>query len=170
MLGEGLASTVACPQCGGTIEARGAAEAKCSHCGHIFVPGEDTWEFPAKSHAATETTVAKDVSDFMERAPWKVPSEAHAVSYTCPACGARLVADEAAITARCPYCSNNLVVSGPVSATELPGYVVPFSVDEQKAKKAIQEHLKKLSYAPKGLFEKIDRLYPIYSFRAECHA
>ena len=65
--------------------------------------------------AASEEAAAAEGTDQKwetETGEWTAEEAAHMRAYSCPSCGASLIADENTAVTVCPYCSNPTVVAG----------------------------------------------------------
>lgn len=83
--------------------------------------------------------------------------------YICPNCGAKVDAEKNSATGFCGYCKSPVILSGRISGTDKPTYIVPFQIDKEEAFKAIKEYLNQFSYAPKA-FKKKSNLAKISSY------
>ena len=98
------ASTYQCPNCNGVLHFDPeSGHLICDFCGGSFEQGEFEKDIPVSAEAVERQDVAhvKTVDEFLERAPWATlaDGQAGAVAYSCSACGAHVVADQAAVTA-----------------------------------------------------------------------
>lgn len=72
---------------------------------------------------------------------------------TCPNCGASTAYDEAVHAAECPFCATPVVTDTGTHRQIKPKALLPFSLDEEAARRAMTAWLGKLWFAPNGLRE-----------------
>ena len=119
------AQTYQCPNCQGVLAFDASiGKLKCDYCGSVFDEGEleksiPIGDAPVEAH---ETERARTVEDFLERAPWTVTADGsvNAVVYSCPSCAAEVAADQSTVATSCPYCGNNMLVSGTATSENIP--------------------------------------------------
>jgi hypothetical protein len=91
---------------------------------------------------------------------------------SCASCGARIVVDPLARTARCPYCDSPSVVDRPATADRPdPVFAIGFAVDRDRARDLVRSFLRRRKLAPFGLEraapEKVEGVYvPAYLYSA----
>lgn len=176
------AQTYQCPNCNGVMSWDATiGKLRCFHCGHVFEEGEakkTTIPIGTTPVEKQETTHAKTVEDFLERAPWEVTSDGsvNAVSYSCPSCAAEIVADQSVVSTMCPYCGNNMLVSGTATAENIPQWVLPFSVTKEQAEERMREHFQHKWYLSRAFDAQLAHLqgmyipYHLYDMRVWGHA
>lgn len=81
-------------------------------------------------------------------------AEKDAVLYTCPSCGAQIVTDETTSATFCYYCHNPVVLSGRLTGTYKPDYVIPFQIDRKKAEELFAQWIGKKKYVPEAFYNK----------------
>ena len=72
--------------------------------------------------------------------------------YTCPSCGAEIVTDETTAATRCFYCKNPVVLQGRLEGNYEPQKILPFAIDEAKAKAMFTDWIKKKRYVPSDFY------------------
>ena len=77
--------------------------------------------------------------------------------YKCPNCNASLEFDSASQKMKCPYCGNNVVLSGRLSGVLKPDYVIPFKFDKKAAKDKLKQYVESKKFAP-NTFKSENRL------------
>lgn len=166
------AVTYQCPNCNGLLayDAQTGMLA-CAHCGISFSEGEVERAIPLGG-AGDEGTDADarqiehvtTVKGFLEHAPWEADGAnvANAVGYSCPSCGANVIADRSAVTATCPYCGNNMLVSGIATAETIPQKVIPFSVTHDEAVMRMHEHFRHKWYLSRKFSAELEHLQGVY--------
>ena len=161
------ASTYQCPNCNGVLHFDPeSGHLICDFCGGSFEQGEFEKDIPVSAEAVERQDVAhvKTVDEFLERAPWATlaDGQAGAVAYSCSACGAHVVADQAAVTAACPYCGNNMLVSGIANAGNVPQKVLPFAVTREQAEARMREHFEHKWYLSRKFDASLEHMQGVY--------
>lgn len=174
-----------CPNCGGGLKFDPASQKfKCEYCLSVFTEeemrkiGEE-----ARARAGAEPPAADQEPGAGPTGPWAAvtdgwpgqsgseesgadgrPGQSGAVVYTCPNCGAEIVADPTTAATFCYYCHNPVVLSGRLSGEFLPDYVIPFSMDKKEATRRFLDWVGKKKFIPKDFFseEQIEKLSGIY--------
>lgn len=161
------AKTYQCPNCGGvmTFDAE-TGHLVCEFCDHVFEQGEAEVNLPVSDKAVErqETTHAQTVEDFLERAPWEVTADGTvgAVVYSCPSCAAEVAADQSVVSTSCPYCGNNMLVSGMATKDNIPQYVLPFSVTKDQAKQRMKQHFEHKWYLSRAFDAQLAHMQGVY--------
>ena len=162
------AATYQCPNCNGILayDAQ-AGKLTCAHCGASFSEGEVERAIPLDAKAKTaarETEHVTSVESFLEHAPWEAAgaNAANAIGYSCPSCGAEVIADQSAVTAACPYCGNNMLVSGIATTANVPQKVLPFSLTHDEAVACMYEHFKHKWYLSRKFKAQLEHLQGVY--------
>ncbi len=175
------ARTYQCPNCGGVMEFDPiTGRVRCSFCESEFDEGEVAAEIPLGDvpSAQGETSHAKTVEDFLERAPWEVTADGtvNAVVYSCPSCAAEVAADQSVVSTTCPYCGNNMLVSGTASKENVPQWVLPFSVSKEQAEQRMRQHFEHKWYLSRAFDASLEHMqgmyipYHLYNLRVWGHA
>lgn len=83
---------------------------------------------------------------------------------SCPSCGAEIITEETTAASFCYYCHNPVVFTGKLSGEYRPDYVVPFSVDREKAGEIFRSWIRKKKFVPKSFFseEQIEKFTGVY--------
>ena len=161
------AETYQCPNCNGVLAYDiGRGRFACSHCGATFLEDDVTRSIPMGDAASDdrETEHVTTVEEFLNHAPWEASGANAAMSnvYSCPACGAHVVADRSAVTASCPYCGNNMLVSGIASAGNVPDKVLPFSVTHDEAMEHMRNHFTHKWYLSRRFRANLEHIQGVY--------
>ncbi|MBQ9004541.1 MAG: hypothetical protein IJ087_22105 [Eggerthellaceae bacterium] len=160
------ATTYQCPNCNGVLSYNAqAGKLECSFCGGSFSESEVERAIPLGSGAAADQMEhVKTVEEFLEHAPWETTgaNAENAIGYSCPACGASVVADRSAVTAGCPFCGNNMLVSGIATAENLPQKVIPFSLTRDEAIARMREHFNHKWYLSRRFSAQVEHLQGVY--------
>ncbi len=167
-----------CPACTGPLHFAGdTGRLECDFCGSAFAVEEIESLYREKEQAAAEAMAneaaaeAESDSDF-PGSDWGEDGEGMK-AYNCPSCGAELICDETTAATSCPYCGNPSIVPGQFSGVLKPDYVVPFTVERERAVEALKAHYKGKFLLPKTFtdqnqIEKIQGVYvPFWLFDAE---
>lgn len=173
-----------CPACGGTLEFDGKTQKlKCIYCGTEVDPEEFESQHgsgvsagfdngvngdAAQSDSGTPSFGGTDESgtqwQSMSQDGWS-PSEVEGMKvYSCQSCGAQIVAEESTGATQCPYCGNNVVMTGAFAGDLKPDFIIPFQKDKKAAKEAYMQHLEGKSFLP-GIFRNenhIDEIKGVY--------
>ncbi len=107
---------------------------------------------------------------------WSQEEEASLQTFVCQSCGGEITTEATTAATHCPYCDNPVVVAERVSGQLRPDLVVPFQLDKEAAKAALQAHLRKKPLLPKDFqsshyLEKIQGVYvPFWLFDTQVDA
>lgn len=161
------AQTYQCPNCQGVLAFDASiGKLKCDYCGSVFDEGEleksiPIGDAPVEAH---ETERARTVEDFLERAPWTVTADGsvNAVVYSCPSCAAEVAADQSTVATTCPYCGNNMLVSGTATSENIPQYVLPFSVTKDQAEERMKAHFEHKWYLSREFDAQLEHMQGVY--------
>ncbi len=130
-----------CVNCGAELNyAPGTTELKCDYCGHSeeILPTDDGFE---------ELELKKYLVE--------MGSLSHSEQITmlhCKNCGANQHIEEYYKSLHCVYCTMPLIIEDAYKEDWiLPGAVLPFQIDQQKAHAIFQKWVKKLWWAPNNL-------------------
>lgn len=157
-----------CPSCGADLRYDPAGgKLKCAHCGYEAAIGDGgPW-----GHAAAIRE--RDFRAALDAAPGAVEYEETRV-LACPSCGAQVEVDESIHAQACPFCATPVVAGTGTSRHIRPHAVLPFTLDEATARKAMGDWLGRLWFAPSGLQEfarrgrRMDGIYtPYWTFDAD---
>ena len=163
------ASTYQCPHCAGALSFNAESGLlECAHCGTAFA--EDEMQRPLPVDAMAEVLEAKHVKtvgQFLDNAPWEVANEGTAaaktaVRYSCPSCGAGIIADQSTVATSCPYCGNNLLVAGIATADNIPGWIIPFSITREQAEAAMRSHFEHKWYLSQAFSAQVEHMQAVY--------
>ncbi|WP_172296846.1 TFIIB-type zinc finger domain-containing protein [Pseudoruegeria sp. HB172150] len=133
-----------CDQCGADLRFA-PAEGKliCDHCGN-----EVLLEQGERVQAIREL----DFKAALDAALPEAEIEETRV-LQCPNCGAQVEFDETVHAKECPFCATPVVTGTGVNRHIKPRALLPFSLDERTARKAMTDWLGRLWFAPNGLQE-----------------
>ncbi len=125
---------------------------KCPCCGAglAFDPekGKFACEFCLSEFDETELEAAGAGEAAAAEAAADADYCAHMNLYTCPSCGAEVVADETTAADFCYYCHNPVVLAGRLSGQMKPHKVVPFRIDKAEAERIFLRWCQKKWFLP----------------------
>lgn len=150
-----------CPCCGGAISFdSNEQKMKCPYCDS---------EFDVETLKALDDELNNDAPDNMDWEKsvdneWQDDESDGLVTYICQSCGGEIVCDVNTAATSCPYCDNPVVISGKVSGSLKPDYVIPFKLDKKAAKAALLKHLTGKRLLPKVFKDQnhIDEIKGVY--------
>ena len=124
-----------CPNCGGTLTYNpGAMKMFCSLCGKYKDITKGT-----NGNAKVESIAYNDIFN-SNRAP--LGDKCKLLS--CDNCGAELIYDSAQVSGTCPFCgSTNIIPAASAGSITRPCGIIPFSINEKRARSSFREYLKK---------------------------
>lgn len=162
-----------CPCCGGRIEFDSNSQKMlCPFCGTSF---------DLETLKSYDEALNSDAQDNMEweskpESQWQSGETDGMAVYICDSCGGEIIADKTLGSTSCPYCNNTVVMSGQFAGDLRPDYIIPFKLDKEAAKKALQNHMKGKPFLPK-LFKSQNRIneikgvyVPFWLFDADVNA
>lgn len=124
-----------CPACGAGLKFDAEKQDfKCEFCDSVFNE-EDFLEKDNKLESEAETSANAEFEN--------------ALLYVCPSCGAEVVTDETTAATTCYYCSNPIVLSGKLSGSLKPDYIIPFKMEKKDAINKFRELCAKKKFLPK---------------------
>ncbi len=146
-----------CPACGGAMEFDSSLQKmKCPYCDTVLEV-EDLSKF---DDILDNSENVWDMSDNQ----WQDGETEHMNVFVCNSCGGEIVGDENTSASECPFCGNQVVISGRFKGDLKPNYVIPFKLDKKAAKAKYEEFIKDKYLLPK-LFKSenhIDEIKGIY--------
>lgn len=114
----------------------------CDHCGNSDPITAGPWKGASLKELDFDAASA-------DRLPETEIEETRVLS--CPNCAAQIEFDPDTHAAECPFCATPIVTDTGTSRHIKPRGVLPFSVDEHTAHKAMADWLGRLWFAPNGL-------------------
>lgn len=139
-----------CENCGGALSyAPGEEFARCEYCGteNQIEESAGPWAILKKERDdLAELDLAEALSGAASAAQTEVSEIVH-----CDSCGADIDFDETQEAGSCPFCASP-IVTGAISSRHIrPKGVLPFALKERDAKKAMNDWLGRLWFAPSDL-------------------
>ena len=150
-----------CPCCGGAIEFNSKLQKmKCPYCDSEF----DIGALKKKEETLNNKKEDSYSWDEMASRQWAEGETDGLAVYACQSCGGEIVADENMGSTSCPYCGNQVVLTGKFSGTLKPDYVIPFKYDKKQAKAAFEKFISGRKFVPKMFKSEkhIDEIKGIY--------
>lgn len=141
---------LACTSCGALLKFKpGTRHLACEYCG-----SQNEIVQPEGSNDRIEET---SLDDFLIK-NFEQEEKIEVTTVKCEGCHAVSTFDPKTSSDRCPFCASPLVVkSGTTSHIHKPQYVLPFGIDEKKAKENFGQWIKSLWWAPNELKHYADR-------------
>ena len=155
-----------CDQCGADYRfAPDRGKLVCDHCGHAeAVAQSGPWDSSIRE-LDFDRALAQDLPD-------QEIEETRVLS--CPNCAAQVEFDASLHAAECPFCATPVVTDTGTHRHIKPRGLLPFALDEEKAREAMNDWLGGLWFAPNGLQayarkgRKIQGIYvPYWTFDAD---
>ena len=143
--------TYQCPNCGAGL-AFDAAEQKfcCEFCLSEFLE-EQLRQGQNAEETARREEETREYNESMNE-------------YSCPSCGAAVVADQHTAADYCYYCHNPVVLVGKLSGQMRPHRIVPFKYDKEQAKEKFLQFATKKKFVPNNFFckEQVEKISGVY--------
>ena len=133
-----------CPACGGGLEFDPLLQkVKCPYCESEF----DVADLKGKDVPSAEQ-----------------PRQEQMNTYICKSCGGEILCDDSTAATHCPYCDSPVVMKERLAGTLRPDLVIPFKLDKEAAKAALQKHISGKVLLPKCFKSenRIDRIQGMY--------
>ena len=140
-----------CPNCGGGLVFDPKTQKfKCEYCLSAFTEEalKEMEEAARKSEGASKPGGMQEA----EKIESQKQAESKMVLYTCPSCGAEIVAQETTASTYCCYCHNPVVLSGSLDGKYRPDGLIPFEIDKKKAKEIFKNWIQKKKYVPDDFY------------------
>lgn len=129
-----------CPKCGATLKFNPHEQNwSCNYCRNTFTKEEVDASEEKRNQVIDEDTEAVKLSK----------DENGMDIYSCPNCGAEIIADENTIVAFCVYCRSTAVLKNKLVGEFNPSYVIPFKKTKEDAMEAFKSIGKGRPFMPK---------------------
>ncbi|MCR5486122.1 MAG: hypothetical protein K6F35_01185 [Lachnospiraceae bacterium] len=135
-----------CPCCGAPLVFKGETEKlTCDYCENSY-----TIEQVKEAEAAEAQSAAASDMTWVSTAPAEIRDESGKLTgYSCPSCGAEIVASENTAATECPYCGNKAIIPTAFEGMYKPDCMIPFKLDKSKAEEALKAFYKGKLLLPK---------------------
>ena len=140
-----------CPNCGAPMRFDPASGMLvCDNCGNKV----DVSEKPSGAAAATPPEESEFAGlDFNTLQAQAIDPDAEDLPiYNCVSCGAEVIAPPEQVALTCPYCRNNIVLTGKVSGKLRPNGVIPFKIKSEDLPAAVRKYYRGKKLLPRGFF------------------
>ncbi len=154
-----------CPACGGMMEFNVATQKlRCPYCATELAADALEDEEENQDEQADGSAGAAEDSFAAQSGNYTQEELEHLKVYSCKSCGAEIVAEENTVSSKCPYCGNNVVMTGQFAGGKKPDGVIPFKITKEEAQNIYKEHIKTRWLAPKIFKDnrKIDEIKGVY--------
>ncbi len=145
-----------CPNCDAelTFEPK-RGDFACKYCASRFTQAElDELETAKQAEAKQESDAQQADAD--DKGEMKL--------YSCPSCGAEIVADATTAATFCFYCHSPVVLTGKLAGKYKPDKMIPFKVDKSEVQAKLLEWCRKKRFIDKRFFDEsqMDKLTGVY--------
>ena len=136
-----------CAQCGAQLRyAPGQTSLTCEHCGHVQQITPEVGH--SRTRALQELDLAKGLRNDL-----RADDMAEVRTSSCPSCGAKVEFSGATHATECPFCATPVVLDTGTERHIKPQALVPFTLTEAEARKAMIAWMGSLWFAPGTLLE-----------------
>ena len=142
--------TYKCPQCGAPLE---------------FNSDRQLWQCEFCQTEVEEKDVKVSFTESREeRKAYDEEFNEGTVVYTCPSCGANIIADKTTAATFCVFCNNSTIIPGQLSGNYRPAKVIPFKKSRDDAVKTFVDICRKRPLLPKDFYSQrqIEKIRGIY--------
>ena len=143
-----------CPACGGALQFDSKLQkVKCPYCDS---------EFEVDVMKGKDVDLEQDMEQSEPECQWHEGENVY--TYVCQSCGGEILCDANTAATSCPYCNNPVVMKERLAGSLRPDLVIPFQLDKEAAKAALQKHISGKILLPKCFksdnhIEKIQGIY-----------
>ena len=153
------AAVYKCPNCGAHVTFDTESQmGKCDYCLSTFSIEELENYLKKENDELNEEHISDDLCDEIDRSTQV---------YSCPRCGAEVIADKTTSATFCCYCHGPVILTDKLAGDFRPSKVIPFKIDKRKAEDILLKWSKKKWFIPKDFtsakqLEKITGIYIPY--------
>ena len=154
-----------CPNCNGPLKFDPITQKlKCEQCDSSFTTDEIDQYFYESNQQAIHVDDATKQKEAAESLQWSEEEAKTMRAYTCPSCGAQLIADENTAATSCPYCGNPTVVPKQFDGSLKPDYIIPFKLIKEDAVNKLKDFYKDKPFLPNEFTEEnhIEEIKGVY--------
>lgn len=148
-----------CPCCDGAIEFNSETQnMKCPYCDTEF-------EIEAlKEYCEASQDTGDSFSWETPADEWSTAEQENMKIYSCQSCGGQIITDETTAATACPYCDNPIVMSGQLDGGLKPDLIIPFKINKDGAKAALENFLKGKFLLPRSFINenRIEEIKGVY--------
>ncbi len=110
------------------------------------------------------TNVQAEEKQAREEADTGVAADGSLKLYSCPSCGAEIVADATTAATFCFYCHSPVILTGKLAGAFTPDRVIPFKVDKSEVREKLLNWCSKKKFIDKRFFEEsqMEKLSGVY--------
>jgi DNA-directed RNA polymerase subunit RPC12/RpoP len=144
-----------CPNCGGELTFNAQKQMfSCEYCMSDFTDEQIKTIFKKNESTNLDDNPNQETRDFEE----------HTNLYSCPSCGAEIMADENTSATFCYYCHNPVILTGRLSGDYKPGKVIPFKITKEAAIKSFNSWCGSRWFIPKDFKSKqqLEKMTGVY--------
>ena len=120
-----------CPNCSAGLAFDSKSQKmKCEYCGNTYSLEE------LEQLAEQQDTVKEDTTthwEGFEPEQWQSDEKSNMAVWSCPSCGAEVLAEKTTGATICPYCDNPMIMPEQFADTYRPDYVIPFKKSKKEA-------------------------------------
>lgn len=132
-----------CPNCGGNLEYQADQQNfGCEYCLSRFTEAEIKEIFNNNENINLDENVAEKIVKEEQE------FEEHTNLYSCPNCGAEIMAEDTTSATFCYYCHNPVILTGRLSGDYKPSKIIPFNFDKHKTEELFKQWCKKKWFLP----------------------
>lgn len=153
-----------CPNCGGKVEFdSNVQQMKCPYCDSEF-DIETMKEYEDIKRTAEATPEWDAYDEESGSGDWKEDEKEKIRHYICQSCAGEIITDATTVATSCPYCGNPIVIASELKDAYRPDLVIPFKLDKEAAKAALNGFYEGKKLLPKCFKDKnhIEEIKGIY--------
>lgn len=123
---------------------------KCEYCESKYQPSDfDTKPTEETAEQENKEYQQPEKADETDKATDNSDETAELVVYKCSNCGAEVITAKSTIATTCAYCGRAISITDKIVGDFRPDSVIPFSIDENKAKEIYKKYCKSTFLTPK---------------------
>lgn len=136
-----------CPNCSAGLEFNSKTQKMaCEYCGNSYTV-EELEELEEQKEEPLKEEDSRGHWEGFDPESWN-PDGGEISVWSCPSCGAELVAEKTAGALVCPYCMNSMIMPEQFQDIYRPDYVIPFKKSKKDALDALKKHYLKKPLLP----------------------